>query len=237
MKNNVQITNQDELKYTIPRPKYGLGEKYLSFIVHKDKVYNIGVGMPVVLSELGRKRLVDNYTVLFAVLENHYFKKNKEYCTVCIRTIGTRFAPDFRAEFSADKIDEYIEEVKANCISDDPKEYIDYIEMYKATYYDTHLTPEESAELDYYLKNNLMHLYKSPERLKKEDAADVETVKPGKPLFKDWEIPELIIGWIVFTIAMFAISVFKDWEVQLLLRVVGFIGFSLWRTKKIYGIK
>lgn len=58
-----------------------------------------------------------------------------------------------------------------------------------------------------------------------------------KPLFKDWQIPELIVGWIVFIIFLLVVFVFKDWYIQLILRVVGCVVFSIWRQQKLFGIK
>ena len=62
---------------------------------------------------------------------------------------------------------------------------------------------------------------------------------PGKPkpLFKDWEVPELIIGWIVFILFLIVVFVFKDWYIQLILRVIGLIVFNVWRQQKLFGIK
>ena len=58
-----------------------------------------------------------------------------------------------------------------------------------------------------------------------------------KPLFKDWEAPELIVGWIVFILFLLVVFVFKDWYIQLILRVVGLIVFNGWRQQKLFGIK
>ena len=65
---------------------------------------------------------------------------------------------------------------------------------------------------------------------------DVSSDMPS-PLFKDGEIPELIIGWIMFIILFIVLSVFQDWFISLTLRIICVIGFGIWRTQKIYGIK
>lgn len=61
--------------------------------------------------------------------------------------------------------------------------------------------------------------------------------KNPKPLFKDWEIPELMLGWVAFIIFFLAVAIFKDWYIKLILRIVVGWYFGLWRQQKVYGVK
>ena len=46
---------------------------------------------------------------------------------------------------------------------------------------------------------------------------------------KDWEIPEVLTGWIVLILVFVGASIFKDWYVQLLIRVAAGWIFGLYR--------
>ncbi len=47
----------------------------------------------------------------------------------------------------------------------------------------------------------------------------------GKKIVKkDWEIPEVMTGWIIFILVVIGVAIFKDWYVKLLLRgIAGFV--------------
>lgn len=57
------------------------------------------------------------------------------------------------------------------------------------------------------------------------------------PHAKDWEIPELMIGWVFFLIIFAGSFVFKDWYIRFAIQVFIGIWFALWRLKKIYWIE
>jgi len=46
---------------------------------------------------------------------------------------------------------------------------------------------------------------------------------------KDWEIPEVRKGWIILILILIGVSIFKDWYVQLLIRLVACWIFGLYR--------
>lgn len=49
---------------------------------------------------------------------------------------------------------------------------------------------------------------------------------------KDWEIPEVVVGWIIFILVVIAVSIFKDWYVKMLIR--GIAGFVFARYRQFY---
>jgi hypothetical protein len=224
-------------KFVVEHPKYALGNKYLSFLLYKGNVYNIGAGIPVILSAQGRKCLIDNCNIVFAMIDQHYFKATEEYYNIRIRTTGGRYDPNFSTVIHSDMIDSYIEEVKATPICDNVQEYVDYIKEYKAHFYDEHLTEEEMNALIYAMDNNLLHEYEAPERIKNIIAQNEIKNTKCKPLFKDLEIPNLMLGWVGYFAFAFSVCVFKDWYITLLLQIVGGVYFHTWRQKKIWGIK
>lgn len=60
--------------------------------------------------------------------------------------------------------------------------------------------------------------------------AEVSSCKPvKKQKKKDWEIPEVRRGWIVFIIIFFAAMVFKDWYIQLIIRMAAGWIFGMYR--------
>ncbi len=46
---------------------------------------------------------------------------------------------------------------------------------------------------------------------------------------KDWEIQEVMMGWVVFILVFIAASIFKDWYIQLIIRVAAGWIFGLYR--------
>lgn len=68
----------------------------------------------------------------------------------------------------------------------------------------------------------------------------LEHIVAGKPMpnqtvkkisLKDWEIPGLMTGWIVFILVYIGIFIFKDWIIRFILwNIVGWY-FSFWRQK------
>lgn len=115
----------------------------------------------------------------------------------------------------------------------------DYINKYNINF-DDYL---ESAGIDY--KNTTVDEILSLPQDQMFDHLQTKQIIEGtykeseevKPLFKDWQIPELIVGWIAFIIFLLVVFVFKDWYIQLMLRIIGLIGFSIWRQQKLFGIK
>ena len=50
--------------------------------------------------------------------------------------------------------------------------------------------------------------------------------------FKDWEVPDVLAGWICFIIFFIVVEVFKDWYIKLILRIVVGWYFGLWRQTR-----
>lgn len=49
---------------------------------------------------------------------------------------------------------------------------------------------------------------------------------------KDWEIPELRVAWVIFILAFIFVSIFKDWYIQIMLRL--FIGHIFGLRRQAY---
>lgn len=64
-----------------------------------------------------------------------------------------------------------------------------------------------------------------------------EEISVPKPLAKDWEIPELMVGWVFYILAIFGSFVFKDWYIKIAVQIFIHIWFHLWRLNKIYYIR
>ena len=46
---------------------------------------------------------------------------------------------------------------------------------------------------------------------------------------KDWEIPEVRTAWLIFLVIFFAVSIFKDWYVKFIIRIVAGWYFGMYR--------
>lgn len=49
----------------------------------------------------------------------------------------------------------------------------------------------------------------------------------------DWDVPEVIIGWIVFIVIFVAELAFKDWWIRFIVQIVSGWTFGAWRERKI----
>ena len=49
---------------------------------------------------------------------------------------------------------------------------------------------------------------------------------------RDWEVPDVRIGWVIFLVFFFGVEIFKDWAVKLILRYAGGWLFSNWRNMR-----
>ena len=185
------------------------------------------------LSGKGKKHTVNNSDVFYSVIENHYFKENKDYYCLSIYTKNPRYDPNYKCEICAEKIDEYIESIKAESISDNPQEYIDYVNAYKENYYDNHLTSEEW----WAFQNNVPIESPRPQYEKLLQEIEKQKNKKVKPIYKDWEIPELMFGWIAYIIFFIVAFIFKEWYVSMPLQIIVGWNFGLWRQKKVCGLK
>ena len=54
--------------------------------------------------------------------------------------------------------------------------------------------------------------------------------EPIKIKNRDWEVPDVLLGWLVFLVFFFGVEIFKDWAVKLILRLAGGWFFSNWRN-------
>lgn len=60
-----------------------------------------------------------------------------------------------------------------------------------------------------------------------ENASSYKAGNKKKP--KDWEIPEVLTGWVIYIIIFFAVAIFKDWYVRLIIRIVTGWFFGIYR--------
>lgn len=59
----------------------------------------------------------------------------------------------------------------------------------------------------------------------------------ANPAFSDWELPEVVIGWVLYYVLFFAVGIFNSEIIQWVLRIVLMVVFLVWRSKKVYGLK
>lgn len=194
--------------------KYG---ESLTFFIYKDNVYLTGA--KVELSNVGQNAMAKNHVVLFVTLEDHYFSCQTERWVFRIRTKNN--CRGFIYDCYGENIDEYID-----CVYDNPiensKEYFDFLNEYKKT------QPKGIAVEEYYA---------AVERVEREMGNKKYTTNDVPSLFKDWEIPSLIIGWIIFYILSFLLYIFAQFSLHLTLQVILSTVFFIWRKQKIYGIQ
>ena len=50
---------------------------------------------------------------------------------------------------------------------------------------------------------------------------------------KDWEVPGIMLGWVIFIIVWICAFIFKDWWLRLIIQIVASFYFGSWREKKI----
>ena len=211
------------------------GGHFMSFIIFKGQAYPSYVR--VTLSDKGKKRLGLEYATIHRVyITEHFFTGIEENIELCCHVTSIKHANTYHATITPN--DDYIEEVHAQPIEGDPQEYIDYVKNYVEHYYDDKPTAEEEQLILDTVQAGIPPKYALPQRLEGKINLDhIDPDKPAKPLFKDWEIPELVAGWIAFIVFFFGVFVFKDWYVQLILRVVGSCLFGWWRQMKVFGFK
>ena len=56
--------------------------------------------------------------------------------------------------------------------------------------------------------------------------------EPVKIKSRDWEVPDVLCGWIVFLVFLIGVEVFKGWAVKLILRLAGGWFFGIWRNMR-----
>ena len=221
-------------RFTIPKKnRWDLGDTYMPFFIWHNKVYPVGV--PVTLTELGKGAIAHRYEIFSVTLKAHYFDRHLEKWSYCYDGQNQHVFPyknlngiEYDTCFGTP--DEYIASVEAEPLDVDVQEYLDFIKNHTENYYDRHPTFEEEYEIKEAIKNGRSPRSVMPERFKD----DPEMVP--KPIFKDWEHPELILGWILIILFIIAMAIFKDWYIQLIFRLYGIWQFSIWRRKKLYGI-
>ena len=55
---------------------------------------------------------------------------------------------------------------------------------------------------------------------------------PIKIMNRDWEVPDVLFGWIVFLVFFIGVEILKDWALKLILRLAGGWFFSNWRNMR-----
>lgn len=55
---------------------------------------------------------------------------------------------------------------------------------------------------------------------------------PLKIKNKDWKVPDVLCGWIIFAAFFFGVEILKDWSLKLILRLFGSWIFSNWRNRR-----
>lgn len=213
------------------------GGTFLSFVIFQNKAYPSFAR--VTLSEAGIKRFGLQCATIHSVhIIEHYFDGTEEMIEFRCNVTSPNHARIYSAAIVPNE--SYIKEIHAKPLEGDPQEYIDYIKNYVEHYWDDRATPEETQRILDAIEAGIPPKLVVPERLKDKVNLDhIDPTKPikVKPLFKDWQIPELIIGWIVFVIFFFGVAIFKDWYIQLIIRLIGSWVFAIWRHQKIYGMK
>lgn len=183
---------------------------YLSGFEFKGEKYSFGW---VTLSEEGMKKLKTKNPKI--EITQHWVEPNGMHA----------YAIRFYREIRNGKLSGFWKWDSVSLYNLNLDEFIEIPEIdYKNTTVDEILNmPEDQVPNHLQTKQMIEGTYTPPEK--------------AKPLFKDWEIPELIVGWIVFVIFLLVVFIFKDWYIQLILRVVGCVVFSTWRQQKLFGIK
>lgn len=59
----------------------------------------------------------------------------------------------------------------------------------------------------------------------------------ANPVFSDWELPEVMIGWVLYYVLFFVVGIFNSEIIQWVLRIILMVAFLVWRSKKVYGLK
>lgn len=210
--------------FTIYKEYNPCNNKYLSFFIFKGNVYPIYSF--VTLTEKGSKAIDCCGLETSVLVEDHYFAGCIERWSFKVSsTILTRqnFSFDFFAH-----IEEYVEEVKADPLPDRDK-YIKYIEDYKHELYKNALSEDEMQAIHIAVKNEIPLDCVLPNKLLGTDK------EKQKPMFKDWEVPELIIGWIAFIVFYIFTFALADIIFRLFVQIVSGFIFGFWRQYKING--
>lgn len=63
---------------------------------------------------------------------------------------------------------------------------------------------------------------------------DAPSYKTGKKVSrKDWEIPEVMTGWVILLVIFVGVMFFKDWYIRLIIRLIAACVFGLYRQNYI----
>lgn len=201
---------------------------FLSFFIWEGRVYPVGATVTLTLA--GKINLkggaCDHVT-----LEAHYFEDDQEHWVFYYHQ---KYQIPFRiwrdtADFN--KFNTAIENVDAEPIATDCQEYIDYLEAYKNSYNDKYLNKQEHKEFRDKVCKGVPPKAAIPERFKGKTLDELKLT----PTYTDWDCPGIITGWILFVIFIFGVGIFKDWYIQLILRVYAVWYFTCWRQKKLWG--
>ena len=219
-------------KFTLKNPNLKKNNKYftykyLSFFIFKGKAYP--VGSRVELTEQGKSRMhLGHVCDSFKVIEC-YFNNGK--LQLFINGFADNKIVSMRHQVFSDYIDSTIERVISSPMNDNHKEYIDFVNSYQTYASMNNLTREESENIKYASMNHILIEEidnNLPDKIKRvEDAKRREAMK-----HKDWEYPEIIIGWIILIVICIFFGVFKGFWNQFILRMIAFVYFMNWREKK-----
>ena len=216
-------------KFTVTKSWNKFGLVYLSFFIYEDQIYPIGT--PITLTKTGKINcncLVRNFPRLVTI-KDHYYDSIVEHYVFEIEHATGKYTYD-----RMNPIDGMIESIDGDPIKEDKEEYFAFMDAYMERHTSDKLTSEETQGIMWSIRNGSKLENIVPPRFRGKEEIVREQIM-SKPFYKDWEVPGLITGWILFTVYIFAVNIFKDWYVQLIIRVFGVFFFIKWRHNKIYG--
>lgn len=220
-------------KFTRKNPNYrkntqNFTYKYLNFFIFQGKAYPIGAWVELTEKEKFRMHLgcaCDSFKV-----KECYFQNER----LCLYIDGYRNnkITSIQHQVFSNLIDAAIAKVIDAPIDDNHQEYVDFVNTYQAKASKDNFTREEAENIKYATRYHIPLEEidpKLPERVKHVEAAKREACN----VHKDWEYPEIIIGWIVLIVACIFVGIFKDFWSQWILRTIAILYFFSWREKQI----
>lgn len=200
--------------------------KFLPFFIFKGQAYP--VGSRVDLTEKGKNRMHFGCVCdSFKVVECYFLNEKLQ---LFIDGYRDNKVVSRRHQVFADYIEDTIEKVLSAPINDNHQEYIDFVNSYQAKASGENFTREEAENIKYASINNIP--LESIDPALEEKVKCVEAAKrKACDEHKDWEYPELIIGWIVLVVVLIFLGIFKGFWNQFILRMIAFVYFMIWREK------
>lgn len=206
-------------------------KKHFAYFAFKDKVYPMG--SPVTLTRNGycfckAYRVHEGPIVLN---EHYYINSSRNIHKECRLDFFPKGEKKWLSNFPADRIEEFIASVDAKPADISYQEYVNYMSNLGNNFYDNNLTPEETRAFANNIKMGIPPKCALPARFKDKSLEELDL----KPMYNDFNCPGMIGSWILFIIFVFATGIFKDWYIQLILRVYGVWMFTCIRQSKLWG--